>query len=92
MSYFATEMAFEVRMLRTLTVYRLRKENIVSARVIEVWRVEFGAHPWNTIAMGNRLRRRWVLLEKRRWPRFIGITPGDPDAFVRALNLTKDIP
>ena len=87
--YFVGERGFEVRLFRHLLICRLSKANIVSARVIEGFfgAGEFGAHPWNTFSMGNRVRRRWVLLEKRCWPRFLGITPADPDAFVRALDL-----
>jgi hypothetical protein len=43
--------------------------------------------PWNTISMGNRLRRRRVLLEKRRWPGFFGNQSGRPRRFREHLRL-----
>jgi hypothetical protein len=37
--------------------------------------------------MGNRPQREWILLEKRRWPRFLGISPTNRDQFIQNLNL-----
>jgi hypothetical protein len=89
--YCLTEKEFEVRLFRSLLIYRLKKQNIVSAHVIEGifpgWK--FGSYPWNTILMGNRMSWRRVLLEKRWWPWFLEITPADPDAFVHSLDLPK---
>jgi hypothetical protein len=89
--YYATPEGFEVRLFRLVLIYRLRRENIVAAHIIDgmfnfAAVFKLGGHPWNILSMGNRLRRRWVLLEKRRWPRFLGITPDNPDEFVRALK------
>jgi hypothetical protein len=88
--YYATPAGFEVRLFRLLLIYRLRKENIVDAHIIDgmfnfLALFRLGGHPWNTISMGNRLRRRWVLLEKRGWPRFLAITPNNPEEFVSML-------
>jgi hypothetical protein len=87
--YYVTATGFEVRIFKLLPLYRLRKRNIVSPRAINGFfgAAAFGSHPWNTVSMGNRLRRRWVLLEKRCWPRFLAITPAEPDVFVAALDL-----
>jgi hypothetical protein len=88
--YYATPAGFEVRLFRLLLIYRLRKENIIDAHIIDgVFNIRallrLGSHPWKTISMGNRWRRRWVLLEKRRWPRFLAITPNNPDEFASIL-------
>jgi hypothetical protein len=85
---FVTATALEIRLFGFLLVYRLSKENLVSARVISglTGGREFGAHPWNTLSLGNRIRREWVLVEKTRWPRFIGITPKDANEFVHRLS------
>ncbi len=48
--------------------------------------IKFGSYPWNRIALGNRLRGTWVLVEKRWWPRFLAITPDDPETFVREIE------
>jgi hypothetical protein len=89
--YFVVPAGLEIRLFGFLLVYRLNKQSIVGARVIErfnfIGSSEFGCHPWNTLRLGNRWRRRWVLLEKRAWPRFLSISPNNPDAFIRALDL-----
>jgi hypothetical protein len=85
--YLITREAFEVRLFGFVPIYRLKKESIVAAHLGHGLRaLEFGSHPLNTITMGNRLRRDWVLLEKRWWPRFLGITPKDPEAFVGQIR------
>jgi hypothetical protein len=89
--YYATSEGFEVRLFRLILIYRLRRENIVAAHIIEgqfnfAAVFELGGHPWNIVSMGNRWSRKWILLEKRRWPRFLGITPKDPEAFARQLS------
>lgn len=85
--YFVTHEAFEMRLFRFVPIYRLKKRNIVAAHLVRGMRgLEFGSHPFNTIGMGNRLRWNWVLIEKRRWPRFLGITPKDPEAFVGQIR------
>lgn len=85
--YYATHAGLEIRLFKFLPIYRLNKRNIVSARIIDGvfggWK--FGAQPWNTISIWNRVRRRWVLVEKRWWPRFLAVTPRDPEKFIRAL-------
>ena len=88
--YYATPNGVEVRLFRHLRLWRLRREDIVSAQVIDgalnlAAMGRAGSHPWNTISMGNRWSGRWVLVEKRRWPRFLAMTPRDPDAFVQTL-------
>ena len=90
--YYAGTNGFEVRLFRLILIYRLRRERIVAAHIIDgIFNFkavsEPGGHPLNVLSIGNRLQRRWVLLEKRFWPRFLGITPRDPEAFVRALGL-----
>lgn len=92
---FATPKGLEVRLFRRLLIYRLRKENIVNAHVIEgmfkfAALIKRGSYPWNTISMGNRICRRWILLEKRQWPRFLAITPDDPERFIQALGLRSN--
>ena len=90
--YFLTPSAFEIRIAGNLTVYRLNKRDILGAHIIQnwfsggFWVGAFGNHPWNTVRLGNRLRRRYVLLEKRRWPRFLAISPDNPDEFVQLLG------
>jgi hypothetical protein len=88
--YFATSQGIEVRLFRTFTVYRLRRTNIVAAHLVEGMLnfrdlVRLGSHPWNTISMGNRWRKKWVMVEKRCWPRFLAITPPNPEEFVASL-------
>jgi hypothetical protein len=90
--YYATPEAFEVRLFRVFLVYRVKRENIVAAHIIDGM-VNFsavarlGGHPWNTISMANRWgwHRRWILLERRGWPRFLAISPDKPDEFASIL-------
>ena len=87
--YYVTSTGLEFRLFRVLPVYWLRHQHIVSARVVTGWfgGFKFGCHPWNTVSLGNRLRWNWVLVQKRRCPRFLAITPDDPEGFVARLNL-----
>jgi len=91
--YYARPEGFEVRLFCLFLIYRLGPQNIVAAHVVDgVFNFKavaaLGGHPWNVVSMGNRLfPRQWVLLEKRRWPRFLAITPKDPEVFVRALGV-----
>jgi hypothetical protein len=95
--YFVTAEGFEIRLFRFLLVYRLKRENIVGAHPIEGM-LNFGAyrklggHPWNTVSICNRLQRKWIMLEKRRWPRFLAISPKDPDEFIASLRLPQKGP
>jgi hypothetical protein len=91
--YYATAKGFEVRLFGLILVYRLKRDNIVAAHIIdgmfnfsEV--IRLGSHPWNSVAMANRWRRKWVLLEKRWWPRFLSVTPKNAHEFVATLNLS----
>ena len=88
--YFVSPIGFEIRLFRSLLIYPLKRENIVNAHVIDGWfgGWKYGSRPWNTIVIANRFRRQWVLLEKRRWPRFLSITPDDATGFVQTLALT----
>lgn len=78
----------EIRLIGCLTVYRLRYENIRGAWLVKglFGCLRYGAHPFNTISLGNRLQWTSVLIEKRRWPRFLWVTPADPEAFLRDLK------
>jgi len=49
-----------------------------------------GAHPFNTLSIGNRVGWTWVLIEERHWPRFILLTPADPEAFVKEIGPIGD--
>jgi hypothetical protein len=100
-SYFITPQAFELRLFGRLTIYRVRKERIIGAhistefrgflkRLFGAW--ELRGHPWNTFNMGSPFRRRYVLIEKRGWMRFLAITPDDPDRFVKSLGLPQGAP
>lgn len=86
--YEATPRGLEIRLFKCVLVYRLRSQDIFSAHVIPGWLGGFrlGAHPWNTVALSNRLRWTWVLVEKRGWPRFLALTPKNPAAFVREIE------
>jgi hypothetical protein len=89
--YYVISDRFEVRLLRLLPIYRLKTKNIVAAHVIEgalnfSGFLRLGSHPWNTISMGNRWPQKWVLVEKRWWPRFLAITPKDPEEFANTLH------
>lgn len=89
--FYATPECFEIRLFRLLPIYRLKAKNIVAVHIIE-GRFNFaailnlGSHPWNTVTIGNRWPRRLVLVEKRCWPRFLAITPENPDEFAAMLN------
>jgi hypothetical protein len=91
--YLITAKAFEIRLFRRLTIYRLKREDIVGAHVVTgfanrlfgAWAL--GSHPWNTLNLGGSFSRRFVLLEKRRWFRFLAITPSDPFGFIELLGL-----
>jgi hypothetical protein len=85
--YYVTSAGFEIRLFRVLLVYRLRKQNMVAAHLVDGMRgLEFGSHPFNTVSLSNRWQRKWVLIEKRCWPvvgaRFLGVTPKNPEEFV----------
>jgi hypothetical protein len=88
--YFVTPKGFEIRLLRFVLIYRLKRENIIGVHPIDGM-LNFGAyrrlggHPWNTISMCNRWQRRWIMLEKRWWPRFLAVSPKNPDKFTRDL-------
>ncbi len=85
---YVTPRGLEFRLFRLVLLYRLRLHNVVSVRIVTGWfrGFKFGSHPWNTIALGNRLRWTWVLVEKRWWPRFLAITPDNPETFVREIE------
>ena len=88
----------EVRLLGALPVYRLRNQDVVSAHVLEgpfqlPAALKRGSQPWNTLRIGTRWRLKWVLLETRQgWPRFLAITPDNPDGFVASLTPTGTYP
>ena len=89
--FYATPECLEIRLFRLLPIYRLKTTNIVAAHVIEgrfnfaaIWNL--GSHPWNSVSIVNRWPRRWVLVEKRWWPRFLAITPKNPDEFAAMLT------
>jgi hypothetical protein len=65
--YHVTPSGFAIRLLKVVPLYRLRHRHIVNVRIVKGWfgAFRFGAH----VALGNRLRWTWVLVEKRRWPR-----------------------
>ncbi|SRR6266508_3857021 len=85
--YFITPFGLEIRVCGYLPIYRLKNRNIIGAYLVEgIDELAFGGHPWNTLRIGNRLRWRWVLVEKRWWPRFLAITPKNPDDFVKHIN------
>jgi len=89
--YFATLRGFEIRLFRYLLVYRLSRENIVGLHIIDGFFgmgsvSRLGGHPWNVISMRNRFGRKWIMLEKRCWPRFLAISPKDPDEFIARLR------
>jgi hypothetical protein len=85
--YELTQQGLEVYFFGSTPAWTLRPENMVGAHVVDSWfgGFEFGAHPFNLISLDNKLWRKHVLIEKRGWPRFIAITPDDPEAFVAAL-------
>ena len=89
--YYATAEGLEVWLFRLLLVYRLKRKNIIAAHIIEGFNFSaifgLGAYPWNTLSMGNRWRRKWIMLEKKGWPRFLGITPSNAEDFAVALLL-----
>ena len=86
--YYVTPAGFEIRLFRFLLIYRLAKQSIVSVRIVTgLGNLDFGSHPWNTVSLGNRPRLKWVLVEKKCWPRFLGITPNNPEQFIEALDL-----
>jgi hypothetical protein len=89
--YYATSRGLEIRVFRLLTVYVLRRARIMRVRLVRGFDGfgPLGWHPWNTLSMGNRWRRQRVLVEKRGWPRFLAITPRDPEAFVRELGVAS---
>jgi hypothetical protein len=51
--------------------------------VEEGWRF---TNPFRSLALGNRPRSRYVIVERRGLIRYIAFTPGDPDAFVEAVK------
>ena len=84
--YKVTPNAFEIRLFGRLLLLRIKKEKIVNAHTVKGWFIStVGNHPFNTLALGNRLKWTYVLIERKGWPRFIGITPADPDGFVQML-------
>ena len=85
---YVTSSGLELRLFKLLPMYWLSGHNIVGVHIVRGWLGGFqlGSHPWNTVALGNRLRRTWVLVEKRRWPRFLAITPDDPETFIREVG------
>lgn len=93
--YFVTPQGFEIRLFRFLLIYRLRRDQIVRVHIIDGM-FNFGAlmavgwHPWNTISLGNRWRRRWILLEKKWWPRFLAISPNNAELFAEELEKMKN--
>jgi hypothetical protein len=95
--YFVALKGFEIFLFRFLLVYRLRRENIVGAHPIDgmfnlrAYR-NLGGHPWNTVSMCNRLQRKWIMLEKRCWPRFLAISPRHADEFIASLRLPQKGP
>jgi hypothetical protein len=83
--YRITPRGFEIYLFGFLTVYILPPQNIVAASIVYgLWGgLDYGSHSFNTLSMGNRLRSKWVLVEKRRGVRFFAITPKNPNGFVR---------
>ena len=92
--YELTQQGLEVYFFGSEPAWTLRPQNMVGAHVVDSWfgGFEFGAHPLNLISLDNRLRRKHVLIEKRGWPRFIAITPDDPEAFVAPACLWPEAP
>jgi hypothetical protein len=89
--YFVTPEHFEIRVFCFLPVYRLKLNNVVAVHPIDgMFNLaaigKLGGHPWNTVSLGNRWKRRWILLEKRSWPRFLAITPKHPSDFAQLLG------
>jgi hypothetical protein len=92
--YFVTPKGFEIRLFRLLLIYRLKRENIVEAHIIDGFFgmasvSRLGGHPWNVISLRNRFERRWIMLEKRCWPRFLAISPKNPDEFIARLRTSS---
>jgi hypothetical protein len=83
-----TSSGLELRLFKVLPIYWLSGHNIVGVHIVRGWLGGFqlGSHPWNTVALGNRLRWTWVLVEKGWWPRFLAITPDDPETFIREVG------
>jgi hypothetical protein len=86
--YAVTPDGLEMRLFARWPLYRLRWRDLVGVRTINGIFGAFtrGAQPWNTVGLGNRVRWTWVLVEKRRRPRFLGITPKAPEDFVREIE------
>src|SRR5205809_517154 len=85
---YVTSEGLEFRLFRVLPIYRLRRQQIRAVHIVNGWFGHFrlGSRPWNTVAVGTRLRWTWVLIEKRRWPRFLGLTPANPEILVLQLE------
>lgn len=68
-----------------LTIFHFGKETIKEAQVIGIWKCffvgQFGLH------LGNRYKKRLMIVRLRGFPWTMTLTPDDPDAAVRALGL-----
>ena len=89
---YVTPMGLEFRLFGVLSIYRLRWHNVHNVHIVKGWFgvswLKLGSHPWNTVVLGGGCRLRWtsVLIEKRWWPRFLAITPDDPETLTRDLK------
>src|SRR5436305_7953886 len=89
---YVTPVGLEFRLFGVLSFYRLRWQSVHNVHIVKGWFgvswLKLGSHPWNTVVLGGGCRLRWtsVLIEKRWWPRFLAITPDDPETLTRDLK------
>lgn len=84
-SYALTERRFEVRLFGRFAIYGIARDSIVGAAACRLGRENF-SRAFTTLRFGNRIFGRAVVIERRAmFPRFVVVTPDDPDAFLAAI-------
>lgn len=85
-SYALTERRFEVRLFGRFTIFEIARESIVAA---VPWRFSLAtlARSFATLRLGNRVFGRAIVIERRaNFPRYVVVTPDDPDALLAAID------
>lgn len=84
-SYALTDSRFEVRLFGRFAIYSIARESIVAATV---WRFSPAtlARTFSTLSFGNRIFGRAIVIERHATPRYLVVTPDDPDALLAAIR------